>query len=83
MLLRGAPPIVDGMRIALPAMLGPLDERSFATRPAVAVYDVATGKRLSHSMALRFFQRFIEIDPATRIGLAFGPIGKGLRPFSY
>jgi hypothetical protein len=70
--------------VALPDIPGLLDgQKSRAVKGPVAIYDYATGKRLSPAIAFRFFHRFIEVDPATRIGLAFGPIGKGLPPFSY
>jgi hypothetical protein len=61
----------------------------------VAVYDLATGQRVSHSVALispaaasdhplaRLFQRWIEIDPVTRTGLVFAPGGDHFPPGSY
>ena len=62
---------------------------------SVAVYDLATGERVSHSAAListaavsdhplgRFFRRWIEIDPVTRTGLVFAPGGDHFRSGSY
>ncbi|HYS10370.1 MAG TPA: hypothetical protein VEP66_16640 [Myxococcales bacterium] len=62
---------------------------------SVAIYDLATGQRVSHSAALvsaaagpdhplaRFFQRWIEIDPVTRTGLVFAPGGDHFRSGSY
>ena len=62
---------------------------------SVAIYDLATGQRVSYSAALvsaaaapdhplaRLFQRWIEIDPVTRTGLVFAPGGDHFRPGSY
>jgi hypothetical protein len=61
----------------------------------VAVYDLATGQRVSNSAALvsaaavpdhplaAFFRRWIEIDPMTRTGLVFAPGGDHFRSGSY
>jgi len=61
-----------------------LDEQTNATAmDAVAIYDLATGQRVSVSAAFKLLRRWIEIDPATRTGWAFGPGGIQPRLFSY
>jgi hypothetical protein len=88
------PPSIDlaGHRV-LARLLDLLDAQTNATAAnAVATYDLATGERLSafnfavasleHPL-VSFFQRWVEVDPKTRTGLAFGPLGKRFRRFSY
>jgi len=61
-----------------------LDDQTDSTdTDAVAVYDLATGERMSVSTAFKLLHRWIEVDPATRTGWAFGPSGFQTRLFSY